>query len=139
MLPGPARLLHGPGVQIDTHDERSSRGFERPRRPARSRPAPEVVQSPRAAGCAQFPDDVPGDAGQLREAEVEELREAGFSDHEVLGIVLAAAYRNFVTRVADMLGVELTDSESAPEEFLQAFGVTREQARDSLYDQVAVQ
>ena len=87
----------------------------------------------------EFSEKLTFTPGQLREVDVEELREAGFSDHEVLGIVLAAAYRNFITRVADMLGVELTDSESAPEEFLQAFGVTREQARDSLYGQVAVQ
>ena len=75
--------------------------------------------------------------GQLCEADVEELRIVGFSDREILGVVLAAAYRNFITRVADMLGVELTDSEQAPEEFLQAFGVTRDQARTSMYDQVA--
>ena len=75
---------------------------------------------------------------RLSKADVEELRQAGFSDPEILAIVLAAAYRNFITRVADMLGVELTDSEQAPEEFLQAFGVTRDQARTSMYDQVAV-
>ncbi len=86
----------------------------------------------------EFSEKLTFTPGQLREADVEELREAGFSDHEVLGIVLAAAYRNFITRVADMLGVELTDSESAPKEFLQAFGVTREQARASLYEQVEV-
>jgi len=76
--------------------------------------------------------------GQLNEADVRELRNVGFSDQEILAIVLAAAYRNFITRVADLLGVELTDTEKTPEEFLRAFGVTREQARASLYDQVAV-
>ena len=87
----------------------------------------------------EFSEKLTFTPGQLCEADVEELGRVGFSDREILGIVLAAAYRNFITRVADMLGVELTDSEQAPEEFLQAFGVTREQARTSMYDQVAAQ
>ena len=76
--------------------------------------------------------------GQMNETDLEELRQVGFNDKEVLAIVLAAAYRNFITRVADMLGVELTDSEHGSEEFLLAFDVTREQARVSLYSEVAV-
>lgn len=87
----------------------------------------------------EFAEKLTFTPGKLSEADVEELRRAGFNDEEILGIVLASAYRNFITRVADMLGVELTDSEQAPEEFLQAFGVTRAQARTSMYDQVAVQ
>ena len=86
----------------------------------------------------EFSEKLTFTPGQLCEADVE-LGRVGFSDREILGIVLAAAYRNFITRVADMLGVELTDSEQAPEEFLQAFGVTREQARTSMYDQVSAQ
>ena len=86
----------------------------------------------------EFAEKLTFTPGQLSEDDVKELREAGFSDREILGIVLAAAYRNFITRVADLLGVELTDSEQSPEEFLQAFGVSRDQARASLYGQVAV-
>ena len=86
----------------------------------------------------EFSEKLTFTPGQLREADVKELRQVGFNDTEILAIVLAAAYRNFITRVADLLGVELTDSEKAPEEFLQAFGVTREQARGSLYGKVAV-
>ncbi len=92
----------------------------------------------RERAMLEFAEKLTFSPGQLSEADVEELREVGFTDQEILGIVLAAAYRNFITRVADMLGVELTDSEHPPEEFLQAFGVTREQARVSLYGQVAV-
>lgn len=86
----------------------------------------------------EFSEKLTFTPGQLAEADIEELGQAGFNEQEILGIVLAAAYRNFITRVADMLGVELTDGEQAPEEFLQAFGVTREQARTSMYDQVPV-
>lgn len=85
----------------------------------------------------EFAEKLTFTPGRLSEADVQELRKVGFSDGEILGIVLASAYRNFITRVADLLGVELTDSDKAPEEFLQAFGVTREQARASLYGQVA--
>ena len=86
----------------------------------------------------EFSEKLTFTPGQMNETDLEELRQVGFNDKEILAIVLAAAYRNFITRVADMLGVELTDSDRDPEEFLRAFGVTREQARVSLYDQAAV-
>ncbi len=86
----------------------------------------------------EFAEKLTFTPGQMNETDLEGLRQVGFNDQEVLAIVLAAAYRNFITRVADMLGVELTDSEKDPEEFLLAFGVTREQARVSLYSEVAV-
>jgi len=86
----------------------------------------------------EFSEKLTVTPGQMNETDLEELRQVGFSEHEVLAIVLAAAYRNFIARVADMLGVELTDSEKDPEEFLLAFGVTREQARTSLYHRAPV-
>ena len=86
----------------------------------------------------EFSEKLTFTPGQMNETDLEELRQVGFNDKEILAIVLAAAYRNFITRVADMLGVELTDGDKGPEEFLQAFGVTREQARVSLYSEVAV-
>ena len=92
----------------------------------------------RERAMLEFAEKLTFTPGRLSEADVQELRKVGFSDGEILGIVLAAAYRNFITRVADLLGVELTDSDKAPEEFLQAFGVTREQAKTSLYGQVVV-
>ena len=83
----------------------------------------------------EFAEKLTFTLGQLNEADVEGLRQVGFSEKEILGIVLASSYRNFITRVADMLGVELTDADRAPEEFLEAFGVTREQARTTMYGQ----
>ena len=52
--------------------------------------------------------------------DVASLRAVGFDDVEILAIVQAAAYRNYITRVADALGVELSNSEY-PEEILSAF------------------
>lgn len=47
----------------------------------------------------------------MTEKEVETLREAGFTDGEVLDINLIASYFNFVNRVVHGLGVELEPSE----------------------------
>lgn len=86
----------------------------------------------------EFTEKLTFTPGQMTETDLDELRRVGFNDQEVLGIVLAAAYRNFITRIADMLGVEMTDNEPESEDLFLAFGVTREQARVSLYSEVAV-
>jgi uncharacterized peroxidase-related enzyme len=59
--------------------------------------------------------------------DVESLRAVGFDDVAILAIVQAAAYRNYITRVADALGVELTNAEY-PEEILHAFPAQRPEA-----------
>ncbi len=63
----------------------------------------------------------------MTKADVERLRAVGFDDVEILAIVQAAAYRNYITRVADALGVELTNDEY-PEEILNAFPAQRPEA-----------
>ena len=60
----------------------------------------------------------------MTRADVESLRAVGFDDVAILAIVQAAAYRNYITRVADALGVELTDDEY-PEAILAAFPAQR--------------
>ncbi|MBI4464443.1 MAG: hypothetical protein HY647_07040 [Acidobacteria bacterium] len=69
----------------------------------------------------------------MTEEDVVGLRRRGFTDREVLSIVLAAAYRNFITRVADALGVELRRSGAYTPEILRAFGVTEVEARTTMY------
>ena len=49
----------------------------------------------------------------MTEADVETLREAGWSDRAVLDIVLVTAYFNFVNRITNGLGVEATGEEAA--------------------------
>ena len=46
---------------------------------------------------------------QASEMDVDRLRQAGWSDEEVLDIAAVTSYRNFITRMADALGVELTE------------------------------
>lgn len=47
----------------------------------------------------------------VSESDVETLRSAGFSDRDVLDITLITSYFNFVNRIAEGLGVEVTDDE----------------------------
>lgn len=44
---------------------------------------------------------------KMEQADVEALREAGFTDSAILDICQCAAYYAFVNRLADGLGVEL--------------------------------
>jgi uncharacterized peroxidase-related enzyme len=63
------------------------------------------------------------------------LRAAGFADREIVAITAAAAYRNFITRVADGLGVELGqhgDGYYDPA-VLGAFGVTEAAVGGTFY------
>jgi alkylhydroperoxidase family enzyme len=69
---------------------------------------------------------------QMSDDDVEGLRRVGFDESQILAIVLGAGYRNWVDRIADLLGVE-EEKFDFPEEILAAFGVTREQLQDSLY------
>lgn len=45
--------------------------------------------------------------GEMVEADVIELRNAGFSDRDILDIVEVVAYYAYVNRVADGLGVPI--------------------------------
>jgi alkylhydroperoxidase family enzyme len=69
---------------------------------------------------------------QMSDEDIEQLRCAGFDENQILAIGLGAGYRNWVDRIADLLGVE-EEKFDFPEEILAAFGVTREQLQTSLY------
>ena len=61
------------------------------------------------------------------------MRSRGFTDQDILSIILAAAYRNYIVRVADGLGVELNPTVDYAPELIRAFGVDEQQARTTLY------
>jgi len=46
---------------------------------------------------------------EISEKDVQRLRTAGWADEEILDIAALTSYRNFITRMADGLGVELTE------------------------------
>ena len=85
------------------------------------------------AAMLEFGEKLTAAPGQLTDDDLNELRNVGFDESQILAITLAAAYRNFIARAADLMGVEL-DGRELPEEILEAFGVTREQAQRSLYE-----
>ena len=70
---------------------------------------------------------------EVGDADIEALRVAGFSEADILAIGLGAGYRNWVDRIADLLGVE-EEKFDFPDEILKAFGVTREQLETTLYE-----
>ena len=70
---------------------------------------------------------------RVSDEDIENLRQAGFDETQILAIGLGAGYRNWVDRIADLLGVE-EEKFDFPEEILQAFGVTREQLQTTLYE-----
>jgi alkylhydroperoxidase family enzyme len=70
---------------------------------------------------------------EIRDEDMDELRQAGFDENQILAIGLGAGYRNWVDRIADLLGVE-EEKFDFPDEILKAFGVTREQLQTSLYE-----
>ncbi len=43
----------------------------------------------------------------MTDADVDALREAGFSDRDILDIVEVVGYYNYANRIADGLGIEL--------------------------------
>ena len=71
---------------------------------------------------------------QITGEDIDQLRQAGFNEDQILAISLGAGYRNWVDRIADLLGVE-EEKFDFPEEILKAFGVSREQLKTSLYEE----
>ena len=53
----------------------------------------------------------------MSKADVDRLRDAGWSDRSILDIVLITAYFNFVNRIANGLGVEVTAAEATGYEY----------------------
>jgi uncharacterized peroxidase-related enzyme len=68
-------------------------------------------------------------------SDLETLRQAGFSEPQIIGVAAAAAYRNFITRIADGLGVELgtAGGDYYDSQVLRAFGVTDSAVGGTLY------
>lgn len=65
--------------------------------------------SPKDVAMLDYAVKLTCDPGTMEEADVEALREAGWTDREILDICLVTAWRNFISRVGNGLGVELDD------------------------------
>jgi uncharacterized protein YciW len=61
---------------------------------------------------------------EVDEPDVKRLKDAGWSEVEILDIAAVTSYRNFITRIADALGVELTeDYASLRQDYIDALMV----------------
>lgn len=81
----------------------------------------------------EFSEKLTAAPSAITEGDLTGLRHEGFSDRGILSTTLAAAYRNFITRVADGLGVELRQGGSYLSEILHAFGVSEAEAKTTIY------
>lgn len=61
----------------------------------------------RRVAMLRYSDKLTRTPGEMKKADVDTLREAGFSDADVLAIVEVVGYYAYVNRVADGLGVVL--------------------------------
>ena len=63
---------------------------------------------------------------EITEKDVQGLRAATWTDREILDIAALTSYRNFITRMADALGVELTeDYKSLRRDYVESLMVGR--------------
>ncbi len=62
---------------------------------------------PQTRGMLDFAAKLTSDAASVREADVQKLRSLGLSDEKVLSVVLITCLFNFMTRLAEGLGVEV--------------------------------
>lgn len=68
----------------------------------------------------------------IRRDDVMGLLAHGLDERDIVSVVIAAAYRGYIVRVADALGVELSAGFSTAPEVIQAFGVDAREARRTL-------
>ena len=61
---------------------------------------------PQTRGMLDFAAQLTRDPSSMRESNVQNLRELGLSDEQILSLVLITCVFNFMTRLADGLGVE---------------------------------
>ncbi|MCH8109480.1 MAG: hypothetical protein IIB15_05055 [Chloroflexi bacterium] len=74
---------------------------------------------PQLRGILDFTTKLTVDPGSMQQTDVQGLRELGLSDEQVLSVVLITCDFNFMTRLADGLGVVFTDNaQSAVERWL---------------------
>lgn len=93
-----------------------------------------IIRDYRQAGLAEaevamleFADKLTRTPYAMTKEDLQRLRQVGFSEVEVMDIILATAYRNFITRVVEAAGAELDPSlEKLDAEFLDVLDVKRD-------------
>jgi alkylhydroperoxidase family enzyme len=57
----------------------------------------------------EYAEKITVNPSEVGEPDIEELKQAGWSEVEILDIAAITSYRNFITRIADALGVQLSE------------------------------
>ncbi len=57
----------------------------------------------------EYAEKITVSPSEVDEPDVQKLKKAGWSEAEILDIAAVTSYRNFITRMADALGVQLTE------------------------------
>ena len=65
---------------------------------------------PQLEGILDFATKLTRTPGDMEEADIKTLRASGLSDEEILSVVMVTCNFNFMTRLADALGVVFEDS-----------------------------
>ena len=63
---------------------------------------------PKDRAMLEYAEKITLSPAQVGEDDVSALRKAGWSDQEILSIAALTSYRNFISRMADAVGVELS-------------------------------
>lgn len=63
---------------------------------------------PQTRGMLDYATKLTQDPASMSEADIVKLRELGLSDEQILSVVLITCEYNFMTRLADGLGVEVS-------------------------------
>jgi len=72
----------------------------------------------------EYAEKITLNPSQVTERDVERLRRVGWGDRDILDIAAVTSYRNFITRMADALGVELTeDYKNLRQDYVQSLMV----------------
>ena len=72
----------------------------------------------------EYAEKITVSPSEVDEPDVRKLKQAGWSEAEILDIAALTSYRNFITRMADSLGVQLTeDYASLRKEYVDALMV----------------
>ena len=64
---------------------------------------------PKDRAMLEYAEKITLSPEQVSENDVSMLRGTGWTDEEILSIAALTSYRNFISRMADALGVELTE------------------------------
>jgi uncharacterized peroxidase-related enzyme len=91
-------LAHGAALRSNIFSAEEVEAIARDYRTAGLTPAEVAMMS--------FAQKVTLNAYQVSPEDIEDLRRHGFSDEEILDIVLAAAMRSFYSKVLDAVGAE---------------------------------